>query len=164
MSKKNRNKQMEYLFSISRKDFKVQTFRGSGAGGQHRNKTDSAVRIIHKPSGAVGESQSERSQHQNKKIALHRLAENKKFLIWVKIEAAKYMGGESIEDKVERLMNPSNLKIEVKDDSGQWVDISYDSEGEPIKKREDTIRPSKKEYKDKRKKKSKKACRKKVKY
>jgi len=43
----------ELLFSLTKKDFKVETFRGSGAGGQHRNKTDSAVRIKHPASGRL---------------------------------------------------------------------------------------------------------------
>jgi protein subunit release factor A len=52
----------------------VDTFRGKGPGGQHRNKTDSAVRITHVESGLTATSQSERSQHVNKKIAFKRLA------------------------------------------------------------------------------------------
>jgi protein subunit release factor B len=107
------------MFTLKKKDFKIQTFTSGGKGGQHQNKTSSGVRIVHEASGARGESRSERSQLTNKKLALKRLSQSPKFKMWVNSAVLELETGKTIEERVEEAMKPENLEIEVKV-NGRW--------------------------------------------
>lgn len=111
----------ELLFSITKKDLDIQTFNTGGPGGQNQNKREMGVRIVHKESKAVGESREERSQYQNKKIALRRLVEHPKFKIWHNRKVMEIIEGKTIEKKVDEMMDPKNIKIEVKQND-KWIE------------------------------------------
>ncbi len=81
---------------INPADLRVDTFRSSGAGGQHVNKTDSAIRITHLPSGTVVESQTERSQHANRDKAMKRLA-----AMLVEAEASRVAAAEAASRRLQ---------------------------------------------------------------
>jgi hypothetical protein len=124
----------QLLFRLSKKDFIVEPFRGSGNGGQNRNKVSSCCRIYHPASGAVAEGKEQRDFPQNKKVAFKRLIEKPEFKKWHKIQCAKALGTYvDTEVWVDEQMDLKNLKIEIQVD-GKWVkvdpadikDIDYD--------------------------------------
>lgn len=114
---------MEKLFSVTLKDCEVSFYKGSGKGGQKRNKTSSACRVKHLISGAIGECENHRSQEQNKKEAFKRMVNSKKFQFWLKTESLRITGElKKIEMEIEKdLNNPSLTKLEVFE-NGKWVE------------------------------------------
>jgi protein subunit release factor B len=113
----------ELLFSVTAKDCDWDYMRGTGPGGQKRNKTESKVRCTHRESGAVGESDQTRSQHENRRIAFLKMSETKTFKTWHKIKCARLVGEQmSIEEIVEKQMHSGNIKVETKDEHGRWID------------------------------------------
>lgn len=109
------------LFTIT--DFEIQMFRSGGPGGQHQNKRNTGARIIHKRSGARGESREHRSFLANKRAAFKRLAESDKFRVWIIMEAARQsIKIEHIDMKVREMMRPWNLKVEIVGPDGEWME------------------------------------------
>ena len=86
----------EIEVEINPADLRIDTFRSSGAGGQHVNKTDSAIRITHLPSGVVVESQTERSQHANRDKAMKRLK-----AMLIEAETAKREAAQALDRKLQ---------------------------------------------------------------
>lgn len=103
--------------TVRLKDCRVDTFRSGGKGGQNQNKRDTGVRIVHEPSGAVGESREERSQLQNKKAAFRRMVDDPKFMAWVRMQGGRQA---KIEAEVDRLMQDRYIRTEVKE-NGKWA-------------------------------------------
>lgn len=112
----------ERILHITIKDCDVQTFRAGGKGGQHQNKTSSGVRIIHRASGARGESRDQRSQLQNKRLAFRRMAESQEFQRWIRLAHARVVGEiareearvapAAVDQWVDKQMRPENLLVE----------------------------------------------------
>lgn len=111
----------ELLFSVTKKDFDIHYFSGTGAGGQHRNKHQNCVRLKHRDSGAYSTGQSNKDRKGNIKEAINSLVKTTKFKLWINMRVHEVIEGEKLEDKVKRQMKPENIKVEVKDDKNKWV-------------------------------------------
>jgi protein subunit release factor B len=119
------------LFSVTAADCEWSYTRGTGAGGQKRNKTSSAVHCHHRPSGAHGYSEASRSQHDNKIDAFVKMSRTNDFKKWHHLETIKRLGMMSkIDEYVEKELK--KVKIEIRKD-GIWTEV------EDIPNEEDTI-------------------------
>jgi hypothetical protein len=112
----------ELLFSVTKNDCEWSYTKGTGAGGQKRNKTSSAVHCHHRPSGAHGYSEASRSQLDNKRDAFVKMANTKEFQTWNRMEAMRRLGLlADIDAKVAREM-AMNTRLEIKID-GKWTEV-----------------------------------------
>jgi protein subunit release factor B len=100
------------LFSVTRKDFKIEYFSGTGPGGQYRNKHQNCVRLTHPESGALVTGQSSRERLANTREAFKNLIKNPKFKLWHARMVMEKISGKSLDDIVDEMMEPKNLKIE----------------------------------------------------
>jgi peptide chain release factor 1 len=107
----------ELLFSITKDDFNIERTKGSGKGGQNRNKRETAIRLTHKATGIQSYCADERSQDQNLKRAFKNLINKPEFQKWFRIEKSKQLiGKQKLEEKinkwVDEQMQEKYLKIE----------------------------------------------------
>lgn len=116
------------LMSLSKADFEIQSYKGSGPGGQHRNKVETGIRITHTATGVSASSCEGRSQYSNKLSAFNKLTSDKRFLSWLKLESLKRnklipSEGE-LGEMIDRMMNIDNLKVEYYDkDKDKFIEI-----------------------------------------
>jgi protein subunit release factor B len=119
---KSPTKERQLLFSVTKDDCDWSYTKGTGAGGQKRNKTSSAVHCHHRPSGAHGYSEASRSQLDNRRDAFTKMVNSREFQTWNKMEAMRRLGVLSdIDSKVQREML-YNTKIEVRI-NGRWTEV-----------------------------------------
>lgn len=104
----------ELLFSVTAADCEWSYTKGTGNGGQKKNKTSSAVHCTHRPSGAHGYSEASRSQLDNKRDAFVKMANTKEFKDWHTREVARRTGVEAeVQRYVEKEME-TNVKVEIR--------------------------------------------------
>lgn len=114
----------ELLFSITKKDLKIDYFSGSGAGGQHRNKHQNCVRMYHPESGVRTTGQSHRERKANLREAFQNLTNHPRFKMWQTTRIQEVLKGKTIEKEVEEMVQADNLKIECQE-GGKWIEVSY---------------------------------------
>lgn len=116
----------ELLLSLTKDDFEITYFSGSGAGGQHRNKHQDCVRIKHKETGLIATGQDQKSLAENKKNAFMRLVNKEEFKMWMKVKTSEAVlekrAEKPVHELLQEMMKPVHLKIEVKDENGNWIE------------------------------------------
>lgn len=107
---------MKELFtSITFKDLRWDFFRGSGKGGQKRNKTENCARCTHEPSGASGKAEDGRFKEQNKKTAFNRMSQSNELFLWAVAQLTQEKGHQR---KISIEASPEQINIY---DLGKYV-------------------------------------------
>lgn len=101
-----RHAKKQRMFSVTAADCRFDVFRGSGDGGQKKQKTSSGVRCTHEASGAAGKATDSKNQSLNRKNAFIRMSETPEFRAWMEVEIDSALG---------------NIDVETKDEKGNWV-------------------------------------------
>lgn len=115
----------ELLLRITLKDFDRSDIRGSGPGGQHRNKTSTGIRLRHRASGAVGEATDSKSQQANLRAAWRRCIETPEFKLWLRFAIATASGEPTTQERLLKAMDEKNILTQVlHDDAWVTVDVS----------------------------------------
>lgn len=113
------SKNKEKLFSITKSDCTFKYYKGSGGGGQKKNKTENCCQCTHKNSKAQAASEEGRSKDFNTRNAFKKMTQTKEFKAWIRLEAARQTGElRKIENQVDKEMK--RIKVEYKD-NGLWV-------------------------------------------
>lgn len=122
----------ELLFRVTKADFDESHVRGSGKGGQHRNKVSTGVRLKHRASGAVGEATDSRSQTENRITAFRRLRETGEWRMWFAEAVMVAEGRPSTAERIAAAMSEENITTQVLDERSRWVTVDPKTlEGEP---------------------------------
>lgn len=107
----------EWPKRVSKKDLRTEYYRGSGPGGQHRNKSDTCCRITHIPTGIVGKSEEHKSQGQNKKTAWKRLADK---LVPMMKMALSNVPKPDVSERVRTYHDKRNSVVDHRVDGRKW--------------------------------------------
>lgn len=115
------------LITITKDDFDIQAIRAGGKGGQKQNKTSSAIRMVHRASGAMAVARDARSQKTNLREAFSRCIHTDIFQKWLKIEICRKSGVlDEIEKRVEESMSQNLIKTEVVENE-RWVEVKHEN-------------------------------------
>lgn len=108
------------LFTVTANDCVWNYYRGSGPGGQKKNKTSNCARVVHEPSGAIGKGEQGRSQLENRQIAWKQMANSPAFQAWCRNRAYEISGDSEILKKKVEFELQTNTLVEVEGEDG-WI-------------------------------------------